>query len=373
MKAINIISFDVPYPANYGGIIDVFYKIVHFNKQGVKVHLHCFEYGKGTQKELEKYCESVNYYKRKTGTASFLSKLPYIVKSRADKTLKENLLKNNCPILFEGLHTCYLLNDIDFNKRYKIVRAHNVEHDYYKHLAKVEKNELRKHYFKSEAKKLKLFESVIKQADLCITVTQSDTEHFKNNYPQLNTLLIPSFHISNEIKINLELGDYVLYHGNLSVTENINAVKFIIKKVFNDIDIPLVIAGLNPNKKIQQLIKNTPNCQLVANPSDKKLNDLIAKAQINLLYTDQATGLKLKLLNVLYNGKHCVANNKMLAGTGLDQCCNIANNAKDLQNVLSELMNKPFSESDITTRKKLLANNYSNSNNITQLIENITF
>ena len=27
MKAINIISFDVPYPANYGGVIDVFYKI----------------------------------------------------------------------------------------------------------------------------------------------------------------------------------------------------------------------------------------------------------------------------------------------------------------------------------------------------------
>ena len=27
LKNINIVSFDIPYPPNYGGIIDVFYKI----------------------------------------------------------------------------------------------------------------------------------------------------------------------------------------------------------------------------------------------------------------------------------------------------------------------------------------------------------
>ena len=26
-KEIHIITFDIPYPANYGGVIDVFYKI----------------------------------------------------------------------------------------------------------------------------------------------------------------------------------------------------------------------------------------------------------------------------------------------------------------------------------------------------------
>lgn len=373
LKAINIISFDVPYPANYGGIIDVFYKIVHFKEQGVKVHLHCFEYGKGKQKELEKYCETVNYYKRKTGTASFLSKLPYIVKSRTDKTLKENLSKNNYPILFEGLHTCFLLNDEALKNRFKIIRAHNVEHDYYKHLAKAEKNELRKHYFKTEAKKLKLFETVIKHANLCITVTKTDTQHFKSKYPNLNTLLIPSFHYSNSVTSNSDLGKYILYHGNLSVTENINAAKFIIKKVVSDLKVPLIIAGLNPDKKLEQLINNYANCKLIANPTDDELKTLIADAQINLLYTEQATGLKLKLLNVLYNGKHCIANDKMLTGTGLEACCNIANNSKDIRNIVNELMNKPFTENDVNTRKKLLSENYSNTNNITQLIEKITF
>ncbi len=123
MKAINIISFDVPFPANYGGVIDVYYKIKAFHTAGIKVHLHCFEYGRGEQLELNKYCETVSYYKRKTVATAFLSGLPYIVKSRVSKKLKTNLLSNNYPILFEGLHCCFLLNDNDLKSRFKIIHS----------------------------------------------------------------------------------------------------------------------------------------------------------------------------------------------------------------------------------------------------------
>ena len=79
IRAINIISFDVPYPANYGGVIDVFYKLKYFHQNGIKIHLHCFEYGRGEQIELNKYCESVTYYKRKTGFISFLSSKDFVI------------------------------------------------------------------------------------------------------------------------------------------------------------------------------------------------------------------------------------------------------------------------------------------------------
>ncbi|NQX98823.1 MAG: hypothetical protein HRT73_13235 [Flavobacteriales bacterium] len=157
MKAINIISFNVPLPANYGGVIDVFYKLKQFYKNDIKVHLHCFEYGRGEQKELSKYCESVTYYKRKTGVAAQISSLPYIVNSRTSTQLKTNLLKNDFPILFEGLHCCFLLDDNDFKSRFKIVRNHNIEHNYYSELAKIESNPLKRTYYKTEAKKLKDF------------------------------------------------------------------------------------------------------------------------------------------------------------------------------------------------------------------------
>ena len=372
MNSINIISFDVPYPANYGGVIDVFYKIKAFYDQGINVHLHCYEYGRGKQKELENYCESVTYYKRKTGAASFLSKMPYIVKSRADKTLKENLLKNDFPILFEGLHTCFLLSDDALKNRFKIVRNHNIEHHYYNHLAKAEKNDFRKRYFKTEAKRLKQFERILKHADLSLAISESDLAYFKKTYRTINNSYAPAFHPNQTVKINTLKGNYALYHGNLSVSENTNAVKFLIKKVFNDLSVPLIIAGLNPSKEIKNLIESNPQISLVANPSDKKLNELIANAQVNLLYTEQATGLKLKLLNVLFNGKHCLANNLILEGSNLKICCAVANTESEYKTTILELMQQGFTLEQIEQRKKALTQ-YSNSINIKQIIENITF
>ncbi len=43
-KHLHIISFDIPYPPNYGGVIDVYFKIRTLHELGIKIHLHCFEY-----------------------------------------------------------------------------------------------------------------------------------------------------------------------------------------------------------------------------------------------------------------------------------------------------------------------------------------
>ena len=140
-------SFDVPYPPNYGGAVDVFYKIIALHKLGVKIHLHCFEYGRGKQKELNKYCESVTYYQRDKSKAKLLSKLPFVVATRKNEKLLKNLNKNEYPILIEGLHNCWFLDELKPSKRFVAVRTHNVEHDYYRGLAKVEKSLFKKQFF----------------------------------------------------------------------------------------------------------------------------------------------------------------------------------------------------------------------------------
>ena len=35
-KYLNIVSFNIPYPANYGGVIDVYYKLEALRACGVK-------------------------------------------------------------------------------------------------------------------------------------------------------------------------------------------------------------------------------------------------------------------------------------------------------------------------------------------------
>ena len=97
--------------------------------------------------------------------------------------------------------------------------------------------------------------------------------------------------------------------------------------------------------------------------------DLIRKAHINILVTFQATGLKLKLLNTLYNGRFCLVNEKMLNGTGLNELCQIANTAAEQKVKLKALFAEKFEEDEIMLRHKILDEFYSNDKNAEKLIE----
>jgi hypothetical protein len=63
-KYLHIVCHDVPYPLDYGGVFDLFCKLKALKEAGVGIYLHCFEYGRGRQPELNKFCEEVYYYHR---------------------------------------------------------------------------------------------------------------------------------------------------------------------------------------------------------------------------------------------------------------------------------------------------------------------
>ncbi|MCC8094833.1 MAG: glycosyltransferase family 1 protein, partial [Tannerellaceae bacterium] len=66
-RYLNIIALNIPWPPNYGGIIDIYYKIKALHALGIKIILHCFEYERGASPELDSLCDQVYYYKRRTG------------------------------------------------------------------------------------------------------------------------------------------------------------------------------------------------------------------------------------------------------------------------------------------------------------------
>ncbi len=88
--------------------MDVFYKIAALKQQGVGVILHCFSYGRTRSRTLERECLKVHYYRRDLNLY-LLQKDPFIVLSRRNPDLLRNLLTDNHPIIFEGLHTTYWL------------------------------------------------------------------------------------------------------------------------------------------------------------------------------------------------------------------------------------------------------------------------
>lgn len=356
VKTLHIISFDVPWPANYGGVIDVFYKLKQLHRAGIHIVLHCFEYGRGKQEELRKYCGEIHYYKRNTALTHQFSKLPFIVKTRISDELLERLLMDTHPILFEGLHTCGILDDKRLEGRLKIYRESNIEHEYYAHLAEAETKPLRRLYFRTEAKKLKRFEPVLRHADKMLVVSQADTAYLQKQFPGQDIEYLPSFHPYESVVSETGTGSFILYHGNLSIAENALGAGFLIEQVFSKTAYPVKIAGLNPGDALKDLIQKHNHIELVENPSEETLQQLIRNAQVNCLYTHQATGLKLKLLNALFAGRHCLVNDKMLHGTGLEQACEMANEPAQFIDKLHMLMKEPFTQTTIDVRRELLKN-----------------
>ena len=153
---------------------------------------------------------------------------------------------DNSPILFEGLHTTYYLNHPLLMDRIRVVRAHNVEHNYYAALEQAEDSFLKKLFFRIEAKRLRKYESVLNQANGIAGISPAETNYLNKAYG--NARYVPAFHANTDVVSRLGKGEFVLYHGNLSVPENNRAALYLVEEVFPLINRPCIISGSNPSK-----------------------------------------------------------------------------------------------------------------------------
>jgi hypothetical protein len=357
-KNLHIITLDVPYPPDYGGMIDTYYRIKSLHHLGIDIHLHCFEYGRPQSPELESLCKNVSYYTRRPGLMPHFSTVPYIIKSRSSHILLKNLLKDNYPVLFDGLQSTYYLNHPELANRRKFVRVNNIEHRYFATLSSFEKDPLRKMYFYIESLRLKQYEKILKKADKLFTVTLGDFEYFENRYH--NAELIPSFHPCCKIESQKGNGEYCLYHGNLSVSENIAVAEFLISKVFPRAVCKCIIAGKNPPKRLIDKSSRFSNIKIISDPDVESMAQLISNAHINILPVFAINGLKLKLLISLCSGRHCIVNERMIRGTWLEQVCHVADSAESMTELINSLMHRPFTDEMISARESLMMKYYNN-------------
>jgi hypothetical protein len=366
-KNLNIITLNIPYPPDYGGMIDSYFRIKTLHDLGVKIHLHCFTYGRGPAPEIETLCESVNYYRRRMFFFRQFSCLPFIVNSRRSGRLIRNLLNNNFPVLFDGLHTSYLLDHPLLEGRRKFVRLHNIEHNYYMSRARHESNPFRKIYFRLESFRLKQFEKVLSSACAVFPVSGSDHGYFNSKYK--NSVYIEPFHPFNDITIKTGSGNYILYHGDISVNENEDIARMLITEVFSKVDFQCILAGKKPSGMIKRLVSNYSNIKLVGDPDNNTMMDLAVNAHIHLIPAAEPDGFKLKLLIALMAGRHCVVNNAMISGPGLMESITIADTPSEMIEAITRLMKIPFTEEMIAERKRIIASRYSNISNAGKMIE----
>lgn len=366
-RHLHIVSFDVPAPPNYGGVIDVYYKVKALHELGVKVHLHCFEYGRGESPELQGICESVHYYQRHTGKHQLLNSLPYVVVSRRSEELVERLAQDDHPVLFEGLHSCYHLGERSLIGRKRLVRTHNVEHDYYEALAGAERGAFKRTYFAQEARKLKKFEPVLSEADVLLAISPTDQRYFHAHFRKV--VHVPAFHPSAKVDVPHGMGDFCLYHGALSVPENDQAALWLVREVFKGLPIPLVIAGSGASSELRSAAAKANNVKLREDIPTDEISELVRTAQVNVLPTFQATGIKLKLLLCLFTGRHVVCNSPMVQGTGLEELCLVHDDAEHMRLSIQACMGKPANGSTLEKRITVLEDRFCNRRNAERIVK----
>jgi hypothetical protein len=232
-------------------------------------------------------------------------------------------------------------------------------------LSVYEKDLLKSQYFKIESLKLRQYEKILKKADKLFTISAGDNEYFGNKYH--NSELILPFHPSLRIESQTGVGEYCLFHGNLSVSENIEIVEFLISRVFSKVPYQCIIAGKNPPEHLNVKASPFKNIRIISNPGDEEMAKLIRNAQINVLPALAINGLKLKLLLALCNGRHCLVNEKMINGTFLEQLCHIAASSEEMAETIHSLMKEPFTKEMIDIRESAVFKYYNNVTNAKKL------
>lgn len=274
------------------------------------------------------------------------------------------LLRDEYPVLFEGLHTTYLLKALRKSGKKSFVRTHNIEHDYYRDLAKSERSLLRKAFFRVEAWKLKNFESILSDADGLIAISKEDENHFKAF--NKNTIFIPPFHPEPKAISALSPEKYAFYHGNFEVSENRRAAEFLINRVLQDFNLKLVIAGKSVNKLGK--MAGGKKIILVDSPTEDEMLKWASQAAVHLLPTFQPTGFKLKFLYSLYTAKSIIANENMVHGTGLEGFVHLANSVSEWKAAINLALENPGSE-PVIFRDKALSQEVSNKALAERLIQ----
>jgi hypothetical protein len=84
------------------------------------------------------------------------------------------------------------------------------------------------------------------------------------------------------------------------------------------------------------------------------MQTLIQDAQIHVLPSFQQTGLKLKLLHGLFAGRHLISNDLTIEQP-LSDCIHFAKDAITFKELISQLVNEPFTGQDLDKRIELLS------------------
>lgn len=325
---------------------------------GQKIHLHCFFPEKVSLDLVAHMCEEITTYCSETKQES---EYFHIEKSEI-KLLIKRLTRDDIPIICHGYPAASIIHKYFNHEKRKITfRLLRNEPTYLNNLATVTPWGLKKIRFLISAIIVRMrFNKIIQNARIGSSVKFAGSSALSKIIPEFKG---PSSSFFKEGK-----GSFCLYHGDLSKRENEFAAQWLLEYVFNDLEIPFVIAGKSPSPSLEQAAHVRMHTCLVSNPSEMEMVELIKKAQLILLPSFIEQQGNIDILESMMLGRHILLNEKAAHGNPYSSYVEIAESPESFKEKTEILFNTSFEEVDKLKRLDGIENMDSDDSNARELI-----
>ena len=275
LMKITVICHDIPYPADRGARVDMWRRIKAFASIGVELQLISWFSNPPSPEEvaeMEKYCEKIYLIPFKHTIVSFAHRgidifaYPLEVTSRIVRGKELSGLFSEVRVFaphaiwVDGIHGGQIGTKLSENLQVPLItRSHNIEHLYYRRLLASTidlKGRLKRYmsvsHLESYEKKL------LKNSAFFYDISADDLKFWQDHGFTNGRYLPPFIEFSEDKSLQANAVYDVVYLGNLHVNNNVAGVIWFITQVIPMIrstlpNIKVLIAGLNPVKKIREL------------------------------------------------------------------------------------------------------------------------
>jgi len=366
------ITPDIPFNKQYGGDFDVSARIEFAHKAGVKNYLLSFTkepINEQIQQKLQNYCERVHIVQRPQNKLYIFNKRPYSAVTRNSNKLCEVVGKfcEYTKIDIACLESLHVGEIVPLLKRVEIpfiLRAPNIESQYFKELGRAHQNLLSKFIYTWEAKKLAKYEKLIydqSQKILCLSVYES--EQLKHLYPNAYISWLPPA-VKLEVPSNqkCDSGPVIAFSGSMYIPNNVRAVEWFSHEVFPEIlrSIPNAefwIIGRKPTMVVKKLGK-LRNVRITGEVSST--HELLLEARVVVAPLFHGAGVKIKILEAIGLGKPVVATSEAIIGTTLKPGYNVlvADDSETFATLCVRVLREPKVFEDLRLRAREYFNSH---------------
>lgn len=326
----------LPYPLLSGGQIRT-YNLLKNLKTKHEITLFAYirkDSERAYIKELEKYCYKVRVFKRRPAwdirniLFAAVSSYPFLVSIYRSRFFSQEIQKELDQGKYDLIHaeTFYMMPNIPKTTIPTILAEQTIEYDAYLQYTKNAKILPAKPFMYLDVAKIKKWETHYwRTASRLITMSNEDktavAKHLNKPVPidvVANGVDTDFFHDAQ--KSRLPKDPTVLFVGTFKWLPNIDAVEFLVEKVW-----PLVKVKL-PNAKLK-IVGFSPSPKILAYAQDpsitvdggvKDIRDAYATAHVLLAPIRSGKGTRYKILEAMATGTPIVATNLAVEGIGIE-------------------------------------------------------